>query len=76
MAQMMHWYERESKGESSMIVQCRRFLADDCGQDLIEYGLLAGLISLVAVTVIINVGTGVNDVWTGVDNTMTAIPTP
>ena len=59
-----------------MIVQCRRFLADDCGQDLIEYGLLAGLISLVAVTVIINVGTGVNDVWTGVDNTMTAIPTP
>ena len=76
MAQMMQGNERESKGVWSMIVECKRFLADDCGQDLIEYSLLAGLISLVAVTVIINVGTGVNGVWTGVDNSMTAIPTP
>ena len=33
-----------------MIVECKRFLANDSGQDLIEYSLLAGLISLVAVT--------------------------
>ena len=36
-----------------MIVECKRFFADDSGQDLIEYSLLAGLISLVAVTVVV-----------------------
>ena len=49
---------------------------DETGQDLIEYALLAGLISLVAVTAIISVGTGVNTVWTGVDSSMGSIPTP
>ena len=59
-----------------MIVECKRFFADDSGQDLIEYSLLAGLISLVAVTVVVNVGTGVNVVWGGVGGTVTSIPTP
>ena len=57
-----------------MIIDYKRFLADDSGQDLIEYSLLAGLISLVAVTIIINVGTGVNGVWVGVDGSVGAIP--
>ena len=35
------------------------------GQDLIEYALLAGLISLMAVTAVLNVGGGVNGVWGG-----------
>ena len=59
-----------------MIVECKRFLANDSGQDLIEYSLLAGLISLVAVTVVVNVGTGVNTVWGSVGGTVAAIPTP
>ena len=50
-------------------------VAED-GQDLIEYALLAGLISLVAIAAILNRGTGVNTVWTGVDSTMGSIPTP
>ena len=54
----------------------KKFLADESGQDLIEYSLLAGLISLVAVTAILNVGTGVNGVWLGVDNSMAAVPSP
>ena len=58
-----------------MIIDYKRFLADDGGQDLIEYSLLAGLISLVAVTIVINLGTGVNGVWVGVDGTVTTIPT-
>ena len=53
-----------------------KLLADDEGQDLIEYALLAGLISLVAVTAILNVGTGVNGVWSGVDSSMGSIPAP
>ena len=68
--------ERDAKGAWSVIIDYKRFLADDSGQDLIEYSLLAGLISLVAVTVIINVGTGVNGVWIGIDGTVGSIPTP
>jgi pilus assembly protein Flp/PilA len=49
---------------------------DSDGQDLIEYALLAGLISLAAVTAVINVGGGVNTVWGGVDTQMQAVPTP
>ena len=49
---------------------------DTRGQDLIEYALLAGLISLAATTMILNVGNGVNDVWGGVDSQMQAVPSP
>jgi len=45
-------------------------------QDLIEYALLAGLISLMAVTAVLNVGGGVNGVWGSVDTQMQAVPTP
>lgn len=51
-------------------------LNDTDGQDLIEYALLAGLISLAAVTAVLNVGGGVNTVWGGVDTQMQAVPTP
>ena len=49
---------------------------DTGGQDLIEYALLSGLISLAAVTAVINVGGGVNSVWGGVDTQMAAVPSP
>ncbi len=51
-----------------------RFVRDDKGQDLIEYALLAGFISLVAVAAIINVGTGVNNVYDAIDQQVGAIP--
>lgn len=51
-------------------------VSDTDGQDLIEYALLAGLISLAAVTAVLNVGGGVNTVWGGVDTQMQAVPTP
>jgi len=44
------------------------------GQDLIEYALLAGFISLVAVTAITNVGTGVNGVYNNINSQVAAIP--
>ena len=56
----------------------RRFIIalanDTSGQDLIEYALLAGFLSLAAVTAILNVGTGVNGIWGGVDTQMQSIP--
>ena len=49
-------------------------IRDDSGQDLIEYALLAGFISLVAVVAITNVGAGVNTVYGNVDTQVQAIP--
>ena len=49
---------------------------DERGQDLIEYALLAGLVSLVAVAAVLNVGSGVNLVWVGIDGQMSAVPSP
>ena len=52
----------------------QRFIRDDEGQDLIEYALLAGFISLVAVLAITQVGTGVNLVYGNVQAQVAAIP--
>ena len=49
-----------------------RLLHESDGQDLIEYGLLAGFISLVAILAITNVGTALNGVWNNVDAQMGA----
>src|SRR6266542_3531563 len=51
-----------------------KFVREESGQDLIEYALLAGFISLVAVLAITNVGTGVNNVYNGIDTQVKAIP--
>ena len=51
-----------------------KFVREESGQDLIEYALLAGFISLVAVLAITNVGTGVNAVYTNIDGQVKAIP--
>ena len=51
-----------------------RFVREDKGQDLIEYALLAGFISLVAVVAITAVGTGVNGVYNSIDSQVQAIP--
>ena len=45
-----------------------RFVREDEGQDLIEYALLAAFIALVAVVMIISVGTGVNLIYTQVNS--------
>ena len=51
-----------------------RFVRDEQGQDLIEYALLAGFISLVAVAAITAVGTGVNSVYNELNTQVDAIP--
>jgi Flp pilus assembly pilin Flp len=45
----------------SVLTQLSRFWRDDAGQDLIEYALLAGLISTVATLTITSIGTSIND---------------
>ena len=41
----------------------QRFIREEDGQDVIEYALLAAFISIVAVLVIITVGTDVNLIY-------------
>ena len=45
-----------------------RFFLDEQGQDLIEYALLAGFISLAVVTAVTNVGTSLNTLYQNVDS--------
>lgn len=41
---------------------------DDSGQDLAEYALLFALIAIVAISSLVIIGGGLNDVFTGVGN--------
>ena len=54
----------------------KNFVQDDSGQDLIEYALLAGFISLVAVVAITSVGAGVNTVYGNLNTQVGLIPAP
>ena len=48
---------------ATLITRMRALVSDDEGQDLIEYALLAGLISLVAVATVTTAGEQVNDIF-------------
>ena len=68
---------QEAQRSANSMMTCAAALArEERGQDLIEYALLAGLISLVAVTAVVSVGSGVNSVWVGVDTQVAAVPSP
>lgn len=47
---------------------------EECGQDLIEYALLASSISVIAIGAILSVGEGVAALWEGVKEKMPAAP--
>lgn len=52
-----------------------RLIREDDGQNLIEYALLAGLVTLVAVTAIKESGTQVNAVWNAIKAKLLLIST-
>ncbi len=51
----------------------RTFLSDDSGQDLLEYALLIGLISLVTVLAVTNAGTAINGIFTAIATSLAAL---
>ena len=53
-----------------------KLIADEQGQDLIEYALLAGFVSLVVVATVTNLGGAVNGIYTGLNTQVGLIPTP
>lgn len=67
----------EARRDRTVITGLLRDLArDECGQDLIEYGLLAGFITLGVVLAATNLGTAVNGIYGGVGTQVAAIPGP
>lgn len=52
----------------------RRAVTLQAGQDLVEYALLAGFVSLVAVAAISAIGEGVTVVYEGIDSQLQAVP--
>ena len=54
----------------------RRFLDDDRGQDLIEYALLCGFVTLGVVVVTTNLGTAVDGIFDALGDGVAAVPAP
>ena len=51
----------------------RAFVADDSGQDLLEYALLVGLIALVAVLAVTATGTSVNNIFQAIATSLASV---
>ena len=49
----------------------KRFLNEDSGQDMVEYGLLAAFVSIVAIGALRAIGPLVNTVYIGIQNALT-----
>ena len=54
----------------------RELAADERGQDLIEYGLLCGFITVGVVLAATNLGTATNGIYGGIGTQMATIPWP
>ncbi len=57
-------------GDTSIMLLFRNFLKDESGATAIEYGLIAGLISVIIIAVLSNVGTKLNSKFTRVSNAL------
>jgi Flp pilus assembly pilin Flp len=56
-----------------VLIAVEHLVRDDCGQDLLEYGLLVTLIALAAVAGVGLFGTHVNTLWSPIDTFVRAI---
>ena len=54
----------------------KNFANDESGATAIEYGLIAALVSVAAVTALTSVGTSLNNMFTTVSTTLDAAVTP
>jgi pilus assembly protein Flp/PilA len=58
---------------ATLITRMRALAGNDEGQDLIEYALLAGLISLVAVATVTTAGTEVKNIFTTITDKLSTV---
>jgi pilus assembly protein Flp/PilA len=64
------------RSEEAHMRNIRQFVNDDQGADLIEYALLAGLISLAAVTALGTVGTSITGLFGKISTKLNGITVP
>ena len=57
-------------GGAFMVNLFRSFLHDESGATAIEYGLIAGLISVIIITVLTNIGTKLNAKFTSISHAL------
>ncbi len=50
----------------------KSFLQEDAGQDLVEYALLMGFLSLAAIAVLTSAGSNVKTIWTNINTGLTS----
>jgi Flp pilus assembly pilin Flp len=55
------------------LIAVEHLVRDDSGQDLLEYGLLVGLIALAAIAAVGLFGINTNALWTPIDTFVNAI---
>jgi len=58
----------------NVIAHFRVLVRDDKGQDLIEYALIAALLSIVAIVAIGDTGTEVDALWTDIVAMLQTVP--
>jgi Flp pilus assembly pilin Flp len=51
-----------------------RLIFERDGQDMVEYGLILGLVSVIAVAAVTTTGTSVNNLWSSIAGTVSALP--
>ncbi|HEX2654384.1 MAG TPA: Flp family type IVb pilin [Xanthobacteraceae bacterium] len=52
----------------------QRFVKDESGATAIEYGLIAGLVSVIIITALTTIGTQLNAVFTAIAAALTGVP--
>jgi len=62
--------DAQRRNVMDLMARMRAFVADDSGQDLLEYALLVGLIALVAVLAVTSTGTSVNRIFQAISDSL------
>jgi len=57
-----------------MFKQLIRFAKDDQGAAMVEYGLLVGLVAVVCIVGVTQLGTNINDVFCAINTAIAAVP--
>lgn len=53
----------------------KKLIADESGATAIEYGLIAALVSVAAITALTQMGSSLNELFSGVANKLNTVPT-
>ena len=57
-----------------MLKKLTRFAKDDQGAAMVEYGLLVGLVAVVCIVGVTQLGTNINDVFCAINTAIAAVP--